>query len=93
MRRALRPVVAASGLLVAAFVVSGIRARAQAPLAFDAASIKHAFRLRWAPEGSHADDLPSLFTAVDEQLGLKLQPEREPADVFVVDHAERPTPN
>lgn len=36
---------------------------------------------------------PSLFTAVHEQLGLKLESERAPVEVLVIDHVERPTPD
>lgn len=35
-------------------------------------------------------DGPSLFTALEEQLGLKLESGRAPVDVIVIDHLERP---
>jgi uncharacterized protein (TIGR03435 family) len=47
--------------------------------------------LEWAP--SPTDDGPSLFTAVQEQLGLKLESTKAPLDVIVIEHAERPTEN
>jgi uncharacterized protein (TIGR03435 family) len=38
-------------------------------------------------------DGPSIFTALEEQLGLKLETERAQVDVLVVDAVSRPTPN
>jgi uncharacterized protein (TIGR03435 family) len=39
------------------------------------------------------DTAPGIFTAVQEQLGLKLAATRTPTDVFVIDAATRPTEN
>jgi uncharacterized protein (TIGR03435 family) len=39
------------------------------------------------------DDAPGIFTAVQEQLGLKLQPVKLKLPIFVVDHIERPSEN
>jgi len=54
------------------------------------------FTLVWTPDAMRAAEPnapPGLFTAVQEQLGLKLQATRAPTDVFVVDAATRPTQN
>jgi len=47
-----------------------------------------------APDaGTSGDDAPGIFTAVQEQLGLKLQPAKMKLPILVVDHIERPSEN
>ena len=36
---------------------------------------------------------PSLFTAIEEQLGLKLESTKGPVEILVIDHIERPSEN
>jgi uncharacterized protein (TIGR03435 family) len=38
-------------------------------------------------------DAPSVFAALDEQLGLKLERRRGPVQILVIDHVEQPTPD
>lgn len=54
-------------------------------------SATYDMNLRWSPEASPTGDLPSLSTALQEQLGLKLERRRVTAEFFVVDRFERPT--
>ncbi|MBZ5632249.1 MAG: TIGR03435 family protein [Acidobacteriia bacterium] len=63
------------------------------------------FELKWTPDlgqsqGGPADagpqpdpPGPSIFTAIQEQLGLRLESTKGPVDVLVIDYAEKPTEN
>jgi uncharacterized protein (TIGR03435 family) len=59
-------------------------------------------KLQWTPDdaagpsqtsGTSLDSGPSIFTALQEQLGLKLEPSKAPMDTIVVDYLERPSEN
>src|SRR5207249_11953025 len=48
------------------------------------------------PQESDSSGVPrgqTIFTAVEDQIGLKLEPARAPRDFIVIDRVERPTPN
>lgn len=65
------------------------------------------FTLKWTPDESQfsgmgmkvpppsdaADAPPPLFTAIQEQIGLKLEAGKAPVPVLVLDHVEQPSPN
>jgi uncharacterized protein (TIGR03435 family) len=52
------------------------------------------FEPRYAPLEETDSTLPSIFTAVQEQLGLKLEKQMVPVEMFVIDHVDRvPTEN
>jgi uncharacterized protein (TIGR03435 family) len=58
-------------------------------------SDRYDFKLQWSADDAPVTDNsgPSLFTAIQEQLGLKLEPAKEAAPVLVIDHVDPPTPN
>ncbi|HEY1947386.1 MAG TPA: TIGR03435 family protein [Bryobacteraceae bacterium] len=55
--------------------------------------------LKWTPESDATegstppDSGPSIFTAIQEQLGLKLESTKGPVQVLIIDHVEMPTEN
>jgi uncharacterized protein (TIGR03435 family) len=59
-------------------------------------------KLEWTPESLKpaspgadrgAAEEPSIFTAIQEQLGLRLRSQKTPVDMLIVDHAEQPSEN
>jgi uncharacterized protein (TIGR03435 family) len=56
---------------------------------------RYDFKLLWTADDAPATDgdPPTLFTAIQEQLGLKLESAKEPVPVLVIDHVDQPSPN
>lgn len=57
---------------------------------------RYDFKLQWTIDDASTtapDAPPGLFTAIQDQIGLKLQRVKAPADVLVIDKVERPGPN
>lgn len=54
----------------------------------------YTFNLEWSPENGRAPSSgPSIFPALEEQLGLKLESVKRPVEHFVIDHAQKPSEN
>jgi uncharacterized protein (TIGR03435 family) len=50
---------------------------------------EYSFTLEWSPGQNSNDSGPSIFTALNEQLGLRLEPRRMPIAILVVDSISR----
>jgi uncharacterized protein (TIGR03435 family) len=69
---------------------TGLQGSFDAVLTFTLATLPPNLPLDASPPDPNA---PLIFTAIQEQLGLKLQSSRAPVDVLVIDHIERPDPD
>lgn len=49
--------------------------------------------LKWSPDLTEDENRPSLFTALKEQLGLRVEAQKAPGKVLVVDQLQQPSPN
>jgi len=68
---------------------------------------RYDFTLNWTPDDSQFGGLggklppptdntnppPNLYTAIQEQIGLKLEATKAPTDVMIIDHVEKPSEN
>lgn len=91
----------AKGMTVAEFAARVFRDTLDRPV-IDRTSIEGLFDIHLefsslensAGPGGDADNAaPSVFTAIQEQLGLKLSPDKGPVEVLVIDHVEKPSAN
>lgn len=90
-----------SGLLKGTRVKAGTIARALADptgrLVIDRTGLDgyYDYTLTWTPDSAVSEQAagPSLFTAVQEQLGLRLKAAKGPVEVLVIDRAEKPSAN
>jgi len=79
---------------ILAFIRTGASARGERYV-LDHTGLTGPFRVdaEWSDRPNPNDERPLIFTAVREQLGLRLEPRVEPVEVFVIDSLERPTPD
>jgi uncharacterized protein (TIGR03435 family) len=73
----------------------GLSSFADRPV-IDRTSLKgnYDLKLEWSSDDSQpAQDVgaPSLFTAIQEQLGLKLEPQNGPVEMLIIDRVEKPS--
>lgn len=101
MKRGAVCIADAKGMTVAEFAARVFRDTLDRPV-IDRTSIAGLFDIHLEFSGleistglsGDADDAtPSVFTAVQEQLGMKLLPDKGPVEVLVIDHIEKPSPN
>jgi uncharacterized protein (TIGR03435 family) len=75
-------------------VLATLLSRFEREIVVDQTGISGPFevKLDWSPDDGTANDVtsgPSIYTAVQEQLGLRLESRKGPLDVLVIDHAEK----
>lgn len=79
-----------------AMLVEGVLGRAVQRIVVDRTGLDGIYDidLHWTPDSpSDSSDALSIFTALHEQLGLKLESTKAPVDILVIDHVEKPTEN
>jgi uncharacterized protein (TIGR03435 family) len=91
-RRGLNRTLEGKGISIAGMAQALARAELRRPVV-DKTDLKGVYdiHLEWAPDASA--DGPSLFTALREQLGLKLESSRALSEIIVVDRMEKPSGN
>jgi uncharacterized protein (TIGR03435 family) len=101
MKRGAVRIADAKGMTVAEFAAKAFRDTLDRPV-IDRTSLAGLFDIHLefsglensaAPGGVADNTAPSVFTAVQEQLGLKLSPDKGPVEVLVIDHVEKPSAN
>lgn len=88
--------IAAKGITMEQFAETLSRAVGRRVLNQTSLTGTYDFTLEWLPDELSADPSasgPSLFTALQEQLGLKLESSKGPVEVLVIDGAEKPSEN
>jgi uncharacterized protein (TIGR03435 family) len=88
------PTIEISGMSVAEFAGQILAQRVDRPL-IDKTGLTGLFdfHLQYARDSAQDSAAPSIFTALQEQLGLKLSAETGPVNVLVIDHVEKPSEN
>jgi uncharacterized protein (TIGR03435 family) len=87
-----KPVAVAIGATTTTGLVNALSNRLQAPV-LDRTNIQGDYDFMVTMDALSGDGAPSIFTLIEEQFGLKLESQKVPLKVLVVDHVEKPTEN
>jgi uncharacterized protein (TIGR03435 family) len=76
---------------ISMYTLSLLLSRQMQTVVIDRTGLKGVYEidLKWTPEGSEVDNGPTIYTALQEQLGLRLESRKDPVDVMVVESADR----
>lgn len=76
---------------ISIYTLSLLLSRQMRTVILDQTGLKgvYSIDLKWTPEGVETDNGPTIYTALQEQLGLRLESRKDPVEIMIVESADR----